>query len=202
MVNRRDYFEASDFIFKPLVYSDLREIPKSSLKIDWKLMAGFVLTEILVSETCFWENLLEILNNSQVSISRFFKFWNLTDLKDSFESWLMIYYVIILYLIILLYPGFPPYDNQFNFHAGAMAVARPYGSEIYFVKSPISGSAAWFFVNILKFIFTSIFEIKFMKKILETKKFHFRCQVLLANIYLSKVNHRRVDNIWPRLRRS
>ena len=36
-------------------------------------MAGSVLTEILVSETCFWENLLEILNNSQVLNFTIFK---------------------------------------------------------------------------------------------------------------------------------
>ena len=40
-----------------------------------------------------------------------------------------------------------------------MAVARPYGFEIDFVRIPISGSAAWFFVIILKFIFTAIYTI-------------------------------------------
>ena len=49
---------------------------------------------------------------------------------------------------------------QFNSHAVGMAVARPLGFEIDFVRNPISGSAAWFFVIILKFIFTAIFEIK------------------------------------------
>ena len=44
-------------------------------------------------------------------------------------------------------------------HAGGMAVARPYGFEIVFVGNPFSGSASWFFVNILKFILTPIFEI-------------------------------------------
>ena len=52
-----------------------------------------------------------------------------------------------------------------------MAVARPYGSEIDFVRDPISGSAAWFFVSILRFIFTPIFGIKiYEKKFLDTKK--------------------------------
>ena len=37
---------------------------------------------------------------------------------------------------------------------------QPYGSEIDFVRNPISGSAAWFFVIIREFIFTAIFEIK------------------------------------------
>ena len=52
-----------------------------------------------------------------------------------------------------------------------MAVARPYGFEIDFVRNPISGPAAWFFVIILKLIFTPIFEIKiYEKKLLDTKK--------------------------------
>ena len=41
-----------------------------------------------------------------------------------------------------------------------MAVAQPLDFEIDFVKNPISGLAAWFYVIILKFIFTAIFEIK------------------------------------------
>ena len=41
-----------------------------------------------------------------------------------------------------------------------MAVAQPLGFEIDFVRNPLSGSAAWFFFFILKFIFTAIFEIK------------------------------------------
>ena len=48
------------------------------------------------------------------------------------------------------------------------------GSKIDFKRSPIFESAAWFFVIILKFIFTSIFEIKIQdKKILETEKISF-----------------------------
>ena len=43
-----------------------------------------------------------------------------------------------------------------NSHAGGMAVAQPYGFEIDFVRNPISGSAARFFVLILKFIFTPV----------------------------------------------
>ena len=45
-----------------------------------------------------------------------------------------------------------------------MAVARPFSFEVDFVRNPISGSAAWFFVIFLKFIFTSIFEIKINEK--------------------------------------
>ena len=44
-----------------------------------------------------------------------------------------------------------------NSHAGGMAVARPYGFEIDFVGNSITGSAAWSFVIIPKFIFTPIF---------------------------------------------
>ena len=40
-----------------------------------------------------------------------------------------------------------------------MAVARQYDFEINFVRNPIFGSAAWFFVIMLKFIFTLILEI-------------------------------------------
>ena len=58
-----------------------------------------------------------------------------------------------------------------NTAAVGMAAARPYGFEIDFVRNPISGSAAWFFVIILKFILTPIFEIKIHeKKFLGTKK--------------------------------
>ena len=55
---------------------------------------------------------------------------------------------------------------NFNSHADGTAVARPYGFEINFVRNPISGSAAWFFVIILKFILTALFESNFMKKII------------------------------------
>ena len=55
-----------------------------------------------------------------------------------------------------------------------MANARPLGFEIAFVRNPISGPAAWFFVIILKLIFTPIFEIKVHeKKFLDTNKISF-----------------------------
>ena len=61
-----------------------------------------------------------------------------------------------------------------NSHAGGMAVARPYGFEIDFLRNPFSGSAVWFFVIILKFILTPIFEIKIhVEKFLDTKKISF-----------------------------
>ena len=50
----------------------------------------------------------------------------------------------------------------------------PIGSKIDFKGDPIFESAAWFFVIIIEFIFTSIFEIKiYEKKIPDTKKFSF-----------------------------
>ena len=65
-------------------------------------------------------------------------------------------------------------ESIFNSHAVGMAVARPFGFEIDFVRNPISESAAWFFVIILKFIFTPIFKIKVHeKKFLDTKKISF-----------------------------
>ena len=55
-----------------------------------------------------------------------------------------------------------------------MAAEHPDGLRIDFVKSPISGSAARFFVIILEFILTQIFEIKIHAKIFfNTKKISF-----------------------------
>ena len=51
-----------------------------------------------------------------------------------------------------------------------MAVARPYGFEVDFEVDPISGSAALFFIIILKFIFTPIFEIKVYERNFLTRK--------------------------------
>ena len=56
------------------------------------------------------------------------------------------------------------FEPRVNSHAGGMAVARPIGFEIDSMRNTISGSAAWFFVYILKFIFPSIFEIKIHEK--------------------------------------
>ena len=39
---------------------------------------------------------------------------------------------------------------SFNSNAGGMPVARPNGFGIDFARKPISGSAAWFYVIILK----------------------------------------------------
>ena len=63
----------------------------------------------------------------------------------------------------------------FNSNAVGMAVAQPLDFEIDFARTPITGSAAWFFFIIRKFIYRAIFEIKnHVKKFLGTKKFHFR----------------------------
>ena len=48
----------------------------------------------------------------------------------------------------------------FNSHAVDMAVAQSLGFEIDFVRNPISGSAAWYFIIILEIIFSAILEIK------------------------------------------
>ena len=65
-------------------------------------------------------------------------------------------------------------NSQINSRAVGMAVAQPLGFEIDFARNPFSGSAAWFFVIILKFIFTSIFEIEIHeKKFLVPKKISF-----------------------------
>ena len=55
--------------------------------------------------------------------------------------------------------------QNFNSHAFGMAAARPYGFKIDFVINPTSGSAARFYVIILKFILTLTFEIKISEKI-------------------------------------
>ena len=55
-----------------------------------------------------------------------------------------------------------------------MGLVSPNGSKIDFWDVSIFESAAWFFVIILKFIFTSIFEIQIHeKKFLDTEKISF-----------------------------
>ena len=61
--------------------------------------------------------------------------------------------------------------RKFKFHGVGLATARSYGFKIDFVRNLISGSAAWFFVIIRKFIFTPVSEIKIHeKKFLDPKK--------------------------------
>ena len=58
-----------------------------------------------------------------------------------------------------------------NSNAAGMAVAQSLDFEFDFARNPISGSAALFFVIILKIIFTAIFDIKVhVKKFLGKKK--------------------------------
>ena len=80
---------------------------------------------------------------------------------------------------------------MFNSHAGGKAVARPNGFEIDFVWNPIDWSEAWFFVIILKFIFTPIFEIKIHEKKSLTEKKNSFSKLDFYNLihYLTKVNH-------------
>ena len=66
-------------------------------------------------------------------------------------------------------------ETKFTSHAVGMAVAQPLDFEINCARNPIFGSAAWFFIITLKFIFTPIFEIKiYEKNSLTPKKIHFR----------------------------
>ena len=56
----------------------------------------------------------------------------------------------------------------------------PIGAKIDFKGDPIFESVAWFFVIILKFIFTSIFEIKIHdKQSLTVKKFYFQGPIFI-----------------------
>ena len=66
-----------------------------------------------------------------------------------------------------------------------MAVARLYGFEIDFAKNPISGSASLFFVLILKFIFTPVFEI--LPPAWELKKL--MGQSAMVNLVLALYHH-------------
>ena len=73
--------------------------------------------------------------------------------------------------------AYKSYVNIFNSHAVGMAVAQLLDFEIDFSRNPISESAAWFFVIILKFIMTAIFEIKVhVKKFLGPKKIIFEAR--------------------------
>ena len=64
----------------------------------------------------------------------------------------------------------PTFTSKFNSHAVSMAAARQNGFEIDFVRNPIYGSAARFFVFILKFIFTFIYEIEILEEKFFTPK--------------------------------
>ena len=67
-----------------------------------------------------------------------------------------------------------------NFHAVGMAVARPYGSEIDFVKNPISEPTAWIFVILPEFNFIPLLKIKiYEKNSLPRRKLHFWRPILI-----------------------
>ena len=70
---------------------------------------------------------------------------------------------------------------KINSKADGMAVARPNGFEIDFVRNPISESAALFFVIILKFIYKPIFEIKIYQKMTKVLVF-INYQILLFHV--------------------
>ena len=64
----------------------------------------------------------------------------------------------------------------------------PIGAKIDFKGDPIFEWAAWFFVIILQFIFTYIFEIEIPEKnFLDTKKFIFEGRFLKTIIFLTNV---------------
>ena len=54
--------------------------------------------------------------------------------------------------------------QKFNSHAVGMADAQPYAFKVDFVRNLISEPAAQFFVYILNFIFSPIYEIKISEK--------------------------------------
>ena len=85
-------------------------------------------------------------------IRKFSKKPGRTKLLD-LATWMFNYYVRIVNLIL---------TPTLSAHT-----SRPYGFEIDFVRNPISRSAAWFFVIILKLILTAMICCKseFMKKI-------------------------------------
>ena len=63
---------------------------------------------------------------------------------------------------------------EFKSHAVGMAVEGQNGFGIDFLRNAFSGSAAWFFVIILKFNFTPIYDIEISeKKFFDTKKISF-----------------------------
>ena len=58
-------------------------------------------------------------------------------------------------------------------HAVGMAVKRPNGLEIDFVRNLFSGSAAWFFLSSLYKFLHPFLKSKFMKKVPWLKKMSF-----------------------------
>ena len=76
-----------------------------------------------------------------------------------------------------------------NLHAVGTAVVQPLGLKNDFLRNPFFGSAAWFFVIILKFILIANFEIKVhIKNSLAPKKMIFLCvKEFFSWIWISKM---------------
>ena len=129
------------------------------------------------------------------------------------EHWLLIlsYHTDEHYLLLVCNSCSKPLTVYLNLkqsyhidtYAGGMAVARPYGFEIDFVRNSFPGSTAWFFVIILKFIYTPIFEIKIHEKnSLTPKNFTFKARFSEKLLWPRSGFTNSVDNIWPRQRGS
>ena len=79
--------------------------------------------------------------------------------------------------------------QNFNFHAVGMADAQPYAFKVDFVRNSISEPAAQFFVYILNFILSPIYEIKISeKKFLNTKIISFSKADFQKSSYTSIYN--------------
>ena len=86
-------------------------------------------------------------------------------------------------------------ERFLNSHAVGMVAARPYGFRNDFLRNPISESAAWFFVIILEFIFTPIFEINIHgKNSLTQKKFHFRRSIFIVTLIAFIIAYGKIKN--------
>ena len=86
------------------------------------------------------------------------------------------------------------WESKICSQAGGMAVARPYGFEIDFVRNPISGSTSWCLVIILAFILTPIFEINIhAKKSVTQKKISFWRQYLTPPAWELKVDWGQIE---------
>ena len=76
----------------------------------------------------------------------------------------------IYFQIIYLSPTGLNIDSSFNltFEVSCCrpGLVRPYSLKIHFVRNFLTGSAVWFFLIILKFVFAPICEIKTFEKII------------------------------------
>ena len=89
------------------------------------------------------------------------------------------------------------YSNIFNSQAVGMDSWVHSALKSILRGDPIFESSAWFFVIILKFIFTSIFEIKIHEKnSLIPKKFHFRRPIFNKHHIITKVIYNSNKTAW------